>query len=338
MTLAEIAAILGLEIRGDASLSIEGIAGLVEAGPGQLTFLFSSAYKKYLNDTRAAAVVIRQSDAGDVSIPCIFSENPRLDWARVAGIFDRLPGPDGQIHPRAEISNKASIGEKVSISANAVIEEGARIGEGCCIGPGCFLGRNVSLGENSRLHANVSIYHESRIGRNAIIHSGTVIGSDGFGFEFDQNAGKWVKIPQIYNVVIGDDVELGAQVTIDRGALKDTILGNGIKLDNQVHVGHGVRIGDHTLICANSAIGGSTRIGRYCLIGGGVGIIDNIEIVDRVEVTPMTFVTKPLNEPGRYTSGTGLMKNRDWKRNVVGFARLEELLKRVRRLESDKGS
>lgn len=333
MTLDEIAGLLGLEVRGDASVEITGIAGMVEAGSGELTFLFNSAYKKYLKETRASAVILKAEDAEGITIPCLISSNPRLEWANVARLFDPLPAPDRILHPSAIVGDDVDLGADVSLGAHVVIEDGASIGDGAVVGAGSFVGRNASVGANTRLHPNVTLYHEVCIGNDCIVHSGSVVGSDGFGFEFDQETASLRKIPQVYSVVIGNQVELGANVTIDRGALKDTCLGNGIKLDNQVHVGHGVSIGDHTAISGNTAIGGSTRIGRYCLIGGGVGIIDNIEIADRVEVTSLTFVSRPIKEAGRYTSGTGLMKNREWKRNIVGFSRLEELMRRVRRLE-----
>ncbi|MDH5738124.1 MAG: UDP-3-O-(3-hydroxymyristoyl)glucosamine N-acyltransferase [Gammaproteobacteria bacterium] len=333
MKLAEIASLLGLELQGEGSGDISGIAGLAEAGPGQLTFLFNTAYKPYLKETRASAVILKKSDAAGIAINCLFSDNPRMEWARVASLFDPLPPPSGIVHAQSIIDASARMADNVSVGPFCVIESGATIGKGVVLGPGCYIGRNVSIGENTRVHANVSIYHEVSIGRDCIIHSGTVIGSDGFGFEFDSQSASLKKIPQIYSVVVGDEVELGANVTIDRGALKDTLVGKGVKLDNQVHIGHGVSVGDHTAISGNTAIGGSTRIGNYCLIGGGVGIIDNIEVVDRTEITSLTFVSRPITEPGRYTSGTGLMKNSDWKRNIVGFAKLSELIKRVRTLE-----
>lgn len=336
ITLGEIAKRLGLALKGEGSVRISGIAGLTDARKGELTFLFNSAYLAHLETTSASAVILREEDSHLCQLPCLIAKSPRLEWARIASVFDTLPDPDGEIHPTAVVSPAASIAEAVSIGAHTVIEDGVRVGHGTTVGPGCFLGRNVSLGENSRLFANVTLYHEVELGKNTLVHSGTVVGADGFGFEFDPEAAAFKKIPQIYKVVIGDDVELGANVTIDRGALNDTLIGKGVKLDNQVHIGHGVKVGDHTLISGNTAIGGSTNIGKYCLIGGGVGIIDNIEIVDRAEITSLTFVSRPITQSGRYSSGTGLMTNRDWKRNIVGFSKIDELIKRVRRLESGK--
>lgn len=338
ITLGEIAKLLDLELKGDGSVAIRGIANLLDAGPGDLSFLFNSAYKNHLETTGASAVVLREGDSRLTNIPSLIADKPRLEWARIASMFDSLPPPDRMIHPTAVISPTARISKEVSIGAQTVIEDGVFVGAGATIGPGCFLGRNASLEANSRLFANVTLYHEVKLGKNMIVHSGTVVGSDGFGFEFESETASLKKIPQIYSVVIGDDVELGANVTVDRGALNDTVIGNGVKLDNQVHIGHGVNVGDHTLICANTAIGGSTNIGNYCLIGGGVGIIDNIEIVDRVEITAQTFVSRPVTESGRYSSGTGLMANKDWKRNIVGFSKIDELIKRIRKLETLKRS
>lgn len=335
-SLGEIAEKLNLELRGDSSIEIGGIANLLEARPGQLTFLFSAAWRPHLEDTQASAVVLREEDADGCPIPALISPQPRMAWANVATLFDPTPCPTGVIHPGAVVSDNASIADDVTIGANAVIEDHASIGRGAVVGPGCIVGEGSSVGEGTRLFANVTLYHGVSIGARAIIHSGTVIGADGFGFEFDGQNGSLVKIPQVYSVRIGNDVEVGAGTTIDRGALNDTEVCDGVKLDNQVQIGHGTRIGAHTVISGCTAIAGSTRIGSYCLIGGAVGIIDNIEIGDQVEITAMTLVSRSITEKGRYSSGTGLLPNRDWKRSIVGFRKLDDLIKRVRRLEEHK--
>lgn len=323
---------------GDASTEVSGIASLVDAAPGQLTFLFSSAYKKHLKTTRAAAVVLRESDREDCELPALISEQPRLTWARVATLFDQTPKPDGLHHKSAIVSSQASVGEGVSIGCNAVIEEGAVLAAGVSIGAGCFVGARAELGSGTRLHANVTIYHDVSIGRQCIIHSGAVLGADGFGFEFDSKTHSLVKIPQVYGVVVGDHVEIGAATTIDRGALNHTVIGEGTKLDNQVQIGHGTIVGANTAISGRTAIAGSSKVGSYCLIGGGVGIIDNIEIADQVEITAMSLVSQSITEKGRYSSGTGLMPSRDWKRSIVGFRKLDDLIKRIRRLEKKQTS
>ncbi len=334
MKLEDLARQLDLEYRGDASVEICGIAKLSEAGPDQLAFLFTSAYKTQLANCQAAAVVLREADAADCPRPLLISEQPRLTWAKVAALFDPTPIPSLKVHDRAEISLTATLGSNVTIGPNATISAGARIEKDAVIGAGCFIGENSLVGEASRIEANVTIYHGVTIGSRCRIHSGAVIGADGFGFEFDRSTGKLVKIPQIFGVVIGDDVEIGAGTTIDRGALNDTVVGDGVKLDNQVQVGHGTTIGSNTAISGCTAIAGSTAIGSYCLIGGAVGIVDNITIADQVEITAMSLVSRSIKESGRYSSGTGLLPGKQWKRSIVGFSKLDEILKRIRRLES----
>jgi len=334
LTLGEIARKLNLELRGDPSIVISGLAGLTDAGPGQLSFLFSSRYKQHLSDTDATAIVLREDDIGACELPVLISEYPRLTWAQVATFFDPKPLPNLKIHESVQVSLTASYGSELTIGANVVIENGARLDHGVVIGAGCFIGENVEIGEGSVLAANVSVYHNVKIGKNAIVHSGAVIGADGFGFEFDRATASLVKIPQIYGVEIGDNVEIGAGTTIDRGALKNTVISNGVKLDNQVQIGHGVSIGSHTAISGCSAVGGSTVLGAYCLIGGGVGIIDNIEICDQVEITALSLVSHSIKQKGRYSSGTGLLSGNIWKRSVVGFAKLNDILKRIRKIES----
>ena len=337
ITLGEIAHRLDLELRGDASVEISGIANLADATPGQLTFLFNSSYKKYLSNCKASAVVLNARDAEGCNLPMLISDRPRMTWAHIAGLFDPTPAPDGIHHPTAQVAPGARIGKDVSIGANVVIDDNADIGDGVTLGPGCVIGRDCVVGEQSRLFANVTLYHDVSIGARCIIHSGAVLGADGFGFEFDRETMSMVKIPQVYGVRVADDVEIGAGTTIDRGALNHTRVGDRVKIDNQVQVGHGTSIGANTVISGCTAIAGSTRIGSYCLIGGGVGIIDNIEIADQVEITARTVVSQSITEKGRYSSGTGLLPSRLWKRNVVGFSKLDEIIKRLRALEKKSG-
>jgi len=333
LTLGDIADRFDLTLQGDPSVTVTGIAKIDEAGPGELTFLFNTAYRKELAACKAAAVVISENDAKDCALPCLLSKQPRLTWAQVATLFDDSPGANGLHHATAIVEESAVVGENVSLAANVVIEAGAKIGNSCWIGPGCVIGVGTIVGEGCHLYDNVSLYHSVVLGNRVIIHSGAVIGADGFGFE--PSAGKLVKIPQIYGVVIGDDVEIGAGTTIDRGALNATEIGNGTKLDNQVQVGHGTRIGEGTAISGCTAIAGSTTIGNHCLIGGAVGIIDNLTIADRVEVTAKSLVSQSITQSGRYSSGTGLMPGNEWKRNIVGFKQLAELVRRVRKLEKN---
>ena len=337
ISLGELAQKLGLELHGDASLRVSGISNLADAAPDQLAFLFNSAYRAHLSTSGAGAVVMRADDAQGYEGNVLVSEQPRMVWAQVAQWFDPTPRPNHQIHPTAVIDPTSSLGQGVTIGANVVIEGGCVIGDDATIGPGCVVGEGVIIGEQTRLFANVTLYHQVVIGAQALIHSGAVIGADGFGFEFDRSRGTLVKIAQVYGVRIGNQVEIGAGSTIDRGALNDTEISDGVKLDNQVQIGHGTRIGANTAISGCTAIAGSTRVGSHCLIGGAVGIIDNIEIVDQVEITAMSLVSQSITAPGRYSSGTGLLPSKAWKRSIVGFKQLDKVLKRIRGLELKQG-
>lgn len=335
MKLRELTEQLQLEYRGDAEVEILGIAGLQDAGPDQLSFLFNSNYRDILLASAAGAVVLRECDAALTSKPVILSENPRMTWARIAALFDPQPISMPFVEPTAVISDLATVGSKVFIGDNAIIRPGADIGDGARIGAGCYIGDGVTVGANTHLMPGVVLYHGVHLGDDCLIHANTVIGADGFGFEFDAETGDYVKIPQIYGVRIGDNVEIGAGSTIDRGALNDTVIGDGCKLDNQIQIGHGTCVDHHTVISGCTAIAGSTKIGSYCLIGGAVGIVDNIEITDQVEITAMSLVSQSILEKGRYSSGTGLMRGTEWKRSIVGFRKLDGILKRLRRLESN---
>ncbi len=333
LSLREIADQFDLELIGEPSTSIRNIASLEHAKRDELAFLFNSSHKIHLKASQAGAVVIRPSDSADCEIPMLLSDQPRLAWANIATLFDRTPQPDALCHGTAVISPTAQIGADVSIGANTVVESGVMIADGVVIGAGCFVGEGVEIGAGSRLHANVTIYHDVQLGENTVVHSGSIIGADGFGYEFNPQTASLVKIPQVYGVRIGDNVEIGAGSTIDRGALNHTIISDGVKLDNQVQIGHGTNVGAHTVMCGCSAVAGSTTIGAYCLIGGAVGIIDNLEIADHVEITAMSLVSQSIPNKGRYSSGTGLMPGRDWKRNIVGFRKLDDIIKRLRLLE-----
>ena len=334
MKLTEIAEQFQLEYHGDADLEIRGIAGLRDAEADQLTFLFDNRYRALLSESQAGAVVVRAADATDGSRNYLIADNPRLACARIATLFDTAPLVMPFIDETAWISDLAKVADGVAIGPGAVLRPGVEIAEGVRLGAGCYLGEGVCIGAGTRIMPNTVIYHGVAVGENCVIHANVVIGADGFGFEFDAESGDYIKIPQISSVEIGNDVEIGAGSTIDRGALNDTLIGDGCKLDNQVQVGHGTTIDHHTVISGCTAIAGSTRIGSYCLIGGAVGIVDNIEITDQVEITAMTLVSQSIPDKGRYSSGTGLMPGGEWKRSIVGFRKLDEIMKRLRRLES----
>ena len=336
MKLGELAEQFQLECRGGADAEITGIASPLDANSTQLAFLFSSSYRTTLAYSNAAAFVLREEDADGVDRPLLIAENPRMAWAKIAALFDTQPMAMPFIDPTSIISELADIGSKVAIGPNVVIRPGAVIADGANIGAGCYIGEGSRIGVGSRLFANVVVYHDVVVGDGCVVHGNVVLGADGFGYEFDSSTDEYVKIPQIYGVRIGNQVDIGAGTTIDRGAMNHTSIRDGCKLDNQVQVGHGTQIDHHTVISGCTAIAGSTKIGSYCLIGGGVGIVDNIEIVDQVEITAMTLVSQSILEKGRYSSGTGLMPGFEWKRSAVAFKKLHDMLKRIARLERDR--
>lgn len=327
-TLAELAKQFGLSIKGNADTKIIGVAPLVSANKGQISFLANSLYRKQLPLTQAGAVILKESDAPLAAVPCLISKDPYVTFAKVAALFEIkttvTPGihASAVIDPSATIADSASIGPFVSIGANTKIESNAIIGAGSVIGDGCH------VGANSQLVARVTLVTRVRIGQRVIVHPGAVIGAEGFGLAMD--AGQWLKVPQLGGVVIGDDCEIGANTTIDRGALGDTVLDEDVRLDNQIQIGHNVHIGAHTAMAGAVAVAGSTRIGRYCLIGGAAGIVGHIEICDKVRINAFSLVTHSITEPGEYTSGTPLQESREWRKNAARFKHLDEMARKIK--------
>ena len=315
LTLREIVARLGGEAVGEAAVPITGVATLDSAGPTEIAFLANPRYRGRLATTRAGAVILGPGDRDAASMPLIVSKNPYAYYARTVALFNPEPAAEPGIHPFAQVHESASVDADAEIGAFVVVGEHATIGKGARIGAHSVLGRGVGVGEGTRLHPRVTVYDGCSIGARCILHSGAVIGADGFGMARD--GGEWVKIPQVGAVRIGDDVEVGANTTIDRGALDDTVIGDGVKLDNQIQVGHNCVIGAHTVIAGCTGISGSVRIGRDCMIGGAVGIVGHIEIGDGVTISGFTFVTKSILKPGTYTSGMPVMPHGEWLRNVA---------------------
>ncbi|ABC31916.1 UDP-3-O-[3-hydroxymyristoyl] glucosamine N-acyltransferase [Hahella chejuensis KCTC 2396] len=330
-TLADIAFRIGAELRGDGSVEVKGLATLQKAQAGQISFLANKNYLKHLKDTCASAVIIPSSFADQCSTNVLVMENSYFGYALCSQLFSPQWWSMSGISPSAAISESAKLGAGVTIGANVVIEEDAEIGEGAVIGPGCYIGAGSIIGAKTQLRPNVTVYHGVNIGARALIHSGAVIGSDGFGFA--PNKGDWAKIAQLGGVVIGDDVEIGANTTIDRGALDDTVIETGAKLDNQIQIAHNVKVGAYTVIAACVGVSGSSSIGKHCMIGGGVGIAGHLEITDQVQITGMTLVTHNIKEPGVYSSGTAVEPNASWRKNVARFRQLDQLARRVRVLE-----
>jgi UDP-3-O-[3-hydroxymyristoyl] glucosamine N-acyltransferase len=327
LTLAEIVARLGGEAVGAAGTPLTGVATLDSAGPGQLAFLSNPRYRARAAASRAGAVIVGPGDRDATSGPRIVTDNPYAYYARAVALFNPeraiVPGvhPTAVVAPGARIAPGAEVGPYVVIGADCVV------GEGAAIGSHCSLGERSSIGAGTRLHPRVTVYGGCTIGARCVVHSGAVIGSDGFGMA--RESGRWLKIPQVGGVRIGDDVEIGANTTIDRGALDDTVIEEGVKLDNQIQVGHNCVIGAHTVIAGCTGISGSVTIGRNCMIGGGVGFVGHLTICDGATISGFTFVTKSVTEPGTYTSGMPLMPHAQWLRNTAHLRHLDELARRV---------
>jgi UDP-3-O-[3-hydroxymyristoyl] glucosamine N-acyltransferase len=329
--LADLAAAHGLELRGDGDHMVSAVAPIERAGPEAISFLASASHRPFLAQTRAGAVIVKSADAAACPTAALLSDNPYASYARIAQQLYPSARPEPGVHPTAVIADGCRLGAGVSIGPLAALGTGCVLGDDVIVGPGCVLADRVELGAGSRLVANVSVGEGVRIGARALIQPGAVIGADGFGFAND--GGTWVKIPQVGSVIIGDDVEVGANTTIDRGTLEDTVIGDGVKLDNLIMVAHNVRIGAHSALAGCVGIAGSAVLGQRCTVGGGVGINGHIEVVDDVHVAGMSFVNRSVATPGAYASGLPLMPTREWRKNMVRLKQLDELARRVAALE-----
>lgn len=330
-SLAEIANLVEGQLVGDPHLHISKLASLPQADAHAISFLSDESYLPLLNDAQAACVIIKPEHASLWSRAKIIVNDPYLAFAKVATLFAKKQAPAG-IHPSASIAPSAQVGESVSIGAQVAIGERVVIGAHVTIEAGAVVQDDCVLGDHTVIHANVTLYHDVKVGKHVIIHSGAVIGADGFGMARDKN-GAWLKIPQLGTVVIHDHVEIGANTTVDRGALDNTILGEGVKLDNQIQIAHNVQIGAHTAIAACAAIAGSTKIGAQCMIGGGACIQGHIEIADGVIITAMSGVSNTIKEPGIYSSGMPVLPREKWRKNIIRLKHLDELARRVKSLE-----
>ena len=330
-TLGQLAERLGATLRGRADRQISGLATLQEAQPEQLSFLANPQYRKFLGQTQAGALLLTPADAEGYAGDALLVANPYLAYAELSHLFDRKPQAVAGVHPTAVVAADAQVHASASIGPYAVIESGAQIAAGVSIGAHCVVGARSVVGEDGWLAPRVTLYHDVQIGKRVVIQSGAVLGGEGFGFANEK--GVWQKIAQIGGVTIGDDVEIGANTTIDRGALADTLIGNGVKLDNQIMIAHNVQIGDHTAMAGCAGISGSTKIGKHCMIAGGVGMVGHIEVCDNVFVTGMTMVTRSITEPGAYSSGTAMQTAADWKKSAARIRQLDDMAKRLRELE-----
>jgi UDP-3-O-[3-hydroxymyristoyl] glucosamine N-acyltransferase len=328
---ADLARQFGLAVHGDPATTVSGAATLARAGAADLAFLANPRYRAQLAGTRAGIVVMRAADADGYAGTALLADDPYVAFARAASLFDAREAPAPGIHPSAVVDPTASVDPGARIDALACIGARSVVAAGARIGPGCVVGEDCVVGEGCELVARVVLVKRVRLGRRVLVHPGAVLGADGFGIAMDRGADEphWTKVPQLGGVRIGDDCEIGANTCIDRGALDDTVLEHDVRLDNQIQVGHNVHIGAHTAMAGCAAVAGSARIGRYCQIGGGAGIIGHIELCDRVVVTAMSLVTHSIREPGEYSSGAPLMRNRDWRKAAARFRQLDALARRL---------
>ena len=321
----------GGEIVGDPELEVSRVATLENAGPDTIAFFANERYLKQLQLTRAAAVILAPAARDATTAARIVCANPYAYFARVSALINPPREVEPGIHATAQVHPEARVDPGAEIGAYAVVGRRAQVEEGAVIGPSSYLGDAVRIGRGSRLHAGVTVYDRCVVGERTVIHSGVVIGADGFGIAFDED--HWVKVPQVGAVRIGNDVEIGANTTIDRGAIDDTIIEDDVKLDNQIQIAHNVRIGAHTAIAACTGIAGSVRIGRYCRIGGMVGIAGHVDITDNVEISGHTGVTRSIDQPGSYSGVYPFEPNRAWRRNAAQLRHLAEMAKRIAALE-----
>jgi len=333
LTAKQLADRIGLELQGKPEVVLSRINDLKKAGEGDLSFLASANFRPYLQQTRAAAVILKREDLAfcPAGVTALISQNPYLSYARAAQILHPPRRHPAGIHPRAEVHETASIDATVHVAANSFIGAGAVLARGVSIGAGCIIEEGVSIGADTVLEPHVTLMSQVVVGARCLIHPGAVIGADGFGFANEQ--GSWIKIPQIGRVLIGDDVEIGANTTIDRGAIGDTVIADGVKLDNLIQVAHNVEIGQHTAIAGCTGIAGSTTIGERCAIGGGVGIVGHLQIADDVVITGQTFVAQSITDRGTYSSGVPMEPVSKWRRNYLRFRQLDEIARRIKKLE-----
>jgi UDP-3-O-[3-hydroxymyristoyl] glucosamine N-acyltransferase len=327
----------GGQLVGDANLEVTGIAPLADAGPGDISFLSNSKLRAQVASCGAAAIIVSPADDAAVAATYagarIVSANPYVYFARAAQYFAALTAfvPPAGVHASAVVAADAAIDPSAHIGANVTIEAGVTVGAGVVIDAGCVIGRGAVIGADTHLFANVTFHARCQIGQRGIIHSGAVIGGDGFGFA--NEGGVYIKIPQTGRVMIGDDVDIGANTTIDRGALADTVIEDGVKLDNQIQIGHNCHIGAHTAMAGCVGVAGSAVIGKYCTFGGAAMVLGHLTIADRVHISSGSMVSRSIMEPGQYTGFYPLAKNADWERTAAIVRNLDTMRDKIRALE-----
>jgi UDP-3-O-[3-hydroxymyristoyl] glucosamine N-acyltransferase len=334
LSLAELARHLGAELRGDGDVMIRGVGSLHQSGEDQVSFIANSGYLVHLEETRAAAVIVTAAMADKAPCAALIVDDPYLCFARTTQIFDNRPRREPGVHPTAVVDSSCRIGTDVYIGPNVVVGPGCVIGDSSEIWPGTVIGDNCIIGSSCVLNANVTLYHGVTLGNQVRVQSGTVIGGDGFGYA--PNKGKWERIAQLGGVQIGDNVEIGANTCIDRGALGDTVIANNVILDNLIQIAHNVKIGEGTAIAGCVGIAGSTDVGKNCTLAGGVGLTGHIKITDGVHISGMSLVTNSILESGAYASGTSHMPVHEWRRSAARFKQLDSMAKRLQKLEKSQ--
>ncbi|HET7663530.1 MAG TPA: UDP-3-O-(3-hydroxymyristoyl)glucosamine N-acyltransferase [Rhodanobacteraceae bacterium] len=332
--LTSLAERFGLDLRGNGSVVIRGVGTLAGADASQLAFLANARYTSQLDSTHAGAVVLKADQADACPVPALIAADPYVAYAKIAALFQYRSSATPGVHPSAVIAAGAEVSPTASIGPLCVIEDGARIDEGAVLGPHCVIGHGCTVGAQSHLVARVTLVGDVTLGRRVLIHPGAVIGADGFGLAVDRD--HWIKVPQLGGVRIGDDCEIGANTTIDRGALEDTVLEEDVRLDNQIQIAHNVHVGAHTAMAGCSAVAGSARIGRWCMVGGNAGILGHLEVADHVVITAKSLVTRSIHEPGEYSSGIPLQNNQAWRKNAARFKHLDDMARRIKALERKK--
>jgi UDP-3-O-[3-hydroxymyristoyl] glucosamine N-acyltransferase len=320
-------------LHGDGDCVIAGVDTLQDAGRDKISFYANRRYRRELAATHAAAVILRAEDRSQCPCHALVADNPYLAYARVATHLSASVAPPAGIHPSAVVDPAARVAASASVGPNSVVEAGAVIADGVVVGPLCLIGRDVVVGRDSRLIASVTLCHGTQLGERCVLQPGVVVGSDGFGLAND--AGTWERVPQLGRVRIGNDVDIGANTTIDRGAIRDTVIADGVKLDNLIQVAHNVQIGAHTAMAGCTGISGSTKIGSHCTLAGAVGVVGHVEIADGVHVSGMSMVSRSIREPGTYTGSIPAMPHDEWRRNFARLKQLDDMARRLRALEAE---
>ena len=331
ISLGDLAERFDCELLGDPAIKVDRVATLGNAGSSSVTFLANPAYRSQLQDTGAAAVILAKDAAADCPVAALVTTNPYATYAKVATLLYPEPPVSAGFHPSAVVAASAQVADSASLGPNVVIGENCRIGAGVAIGAGSVIGDDCEIGDHSRLMANVTLVRRVRLGARCVVYPGAVLGAPGFGFARDTE--NWVHVPQVGRVLIGDDVDIGANTTVDCGAIEDTVIENGVKLDNMIQIGHNARIGEHTVMAAMVAIAGSATVGKRCMFGGKSGIVGHVSLCDDVIVQGKTMISKTINKPGVYSGSFPGDEVGRWRRYVARFRQLDKLFERVSVLE-----